>query len=177
MTLDLQPTLIGSLVSLRPLGRSDRDALHLAASDPLIWEQHPDPLRWRRDVFDRLFDKLLDSGGALVILDRADGRVIGTSSYYDLNPVDRSIAIGFTFLMRTYWGGKFNTEVKRLMLDHAFSVVDRVWFHVGPENRRSQLAMEKVGATFIRQGEREIGGVRQSFFHYLIERPTSQDQS
>lgn len=161
-------------MSLRPLGRSDRDDLHHAASDPLIWEQHPDSLRWRRDVFDRLFDNLLASGGALVILDRANGRVIGTSSYYDLDPPGRSVAIGFTFLMRAYWGGQYNAELKRLMLEHAFTAVDRVWFHVGPNNRRSQLAMEKIGARFDHQSEREIGGVRQSFFHYLIERGASE---
>lgn len=158
-------------MSLRPLRRSDLDPLHAAASDPLIWAQHPDSLRWRRDVFEGLFEKLLASGGALVILDRTSDRIIGSSSFYDLEPTDRSVAIGYTFLAREYWGGSYNAEVKQLMLDHAFTAVDRVWFHVGPQNRRSQRAMEKIGARLSHEAERHIGGVTTNFFHYVIEAP------
>lgn len=171
MTLDLQPTLTGPRVSLRPARRSDLDPLHAAASDPLIWAQHPDSLRWQREVFEPLFDTLLASGGALVILDRSSGDIIGTSSFYDLDPADRSVSIGFTFLTRRYWGGSYNAEVKQLMIDHAFTDVDRVWFHVGPQNRRSQRAMEKIGARLSHEAERHIGGVTTRFLHYVIERP------
>lgn len=156
-------------MSLRPLRRSDLDPLHATASDPLIWAQHPDSLRWRRDVFEGLFEKLLASGGALVIVDRASGYLIGSSSFYDLDPADHSVAIGYTFLAREYWGGSYNAEVKQLMLDHAFAVVDRVWFHVGPQNLRSQRAMEKIGARLSHEAERHIGGVTMNFFHYVIE--------
>jgi RimJ/RimL family protein N-acetyltransferase len=168
---DVQPTLVGDLVSARPLHRSDFEALYEVAADPLIWEQHPAKDRWKREVFSRLFESLMDGGGCLVIVDNANGAVIGSSSYYDFHEAERDIAIGYTFLARRYWGGSYNAELKALMLDHAFRYVDRVWFHVGTENWRSQRAMEKVGARLSHRAERDIGGVSSVFLHYVIERP------
>lgn len=57
----------------------------------------------------------------------------------------RRVEIGWTFLARDYWGGTYNREMKRLMLEHAFRFVDRVFFNVGATNYRSQRAMEKIG--------------------------------
>lgn len=168
--MNLQPELIGERVMLRPLRSDDLEPLYAAAADPLIWQQHPDSSRWQRDVFEKLFARLLASQGALVIIDRASGQIIGSSSYYDLDPSDDSVSIGFTFLARAYWGGLYNAEVKRLMLQHAFATVSRVWFHVGTRNLRSQRAMEKVGARLSHEAEREVGGVTARFFHYLIEK-------
>ena len=56
-----------------------RNALHRAASDPLIWEQHPEPDRYERDIFQRYFDGAMASKGALAIIDRRSGRIIGSS--------------------------------------------------------------------------------------------------
>jgi RimJ/RimL family protein N-acetyltransferase len=147
-TFDSQPTLTGRLVELRPLRADDYDALFAAASDPLIWELHPDE-RWREDVFRDFFEQHLATGGALVILDRADGRVIGTSRYFGYSPEESEVEIGWTFLARSHWGGTVNGEVKRLMLEHAFLSVDRVVFVVAPDNLRSRRAVEKLGATFL----------------------------
>ncbi|MGA1423587.1 MAG: GNAT family N-acetyltransferase [Steroidobacteraceae bacterium] len=170
MKFDLQPNLTGSLVSLRPLRRSDRAALFAVASDPLIWEQHPEPNRWQQPVFDKLFERLMDSGGALLVCDAQSGEAIGSSSYYAWNPEANDIVIGYTFLSRRVWGGRYNGELKQLMADHAFRFVDRVWFHVGTSNRRSQIAMQKVGARLSHEAVRESGGVLTSFLHYVIER-------
>jgi N-acetyltransferase len=71
--MDLQPTLKGELVELRPLRPDDRDALYAIAADPLIWEQHPAGDRWREPVFRTFFREALASGGALAALD-ASGR-------------------------------------------------------------------------------------------------------
>lgn len=60
---DLQPTLIGSTITLRPLREADFDALHAAASDPLIWEQHPDPLG-RHDMASHWKEQLALSQGS-----------------------------------------------------------------------------------------------------------------
>ena len=70
------------------------------------------------------------------------------------------IEIGWTFLARSHWGGRANREVKRLMLDHAFTFVDTVIFWVGHENWRSQGAMTKIGG-IKREGlfTRESSGV------------------
>jgi hypothetical protein len=58
------------------------------------------------------------------------------------------IEIGWTFLARRYWGGRYNGEMKRLMLEHAFQTVDEVVFIIGPENHRSRRAVEKIGAIY-----------------------------
>jgi len=84
-------------------------------------------------------------GGALVALDRANGQVIGSSRYHGYDSEQSVIEIGWTFLARAYWGGRYNGEMKRLMLEHAFRWVTRVVFIIGPDNRRSQRAVEKIG--------------------------------
>jgi len=149
---DLQPILRGDLLELRPLEAVDFSVLYAVASDPLIWEQHPERDRHREDVFRRYFDGAMLSGGAFKILDRRDGRIIGSSRYHGWDPARREVEIGWTFLARGYWGGRYNGELKRLMLAHAFRFVDRVLFHIGPENIRSQRAVEKIGA--VRAGVR-----------------------
>ncbi len=150
-TIDLQPTLRGELVELRPLRAEDFGDLYAAASDPLIWEQHP-VQRHEAEVFRSYFRESLESGGALVIVDRESGRIIGSSRYHGYDGARRAVEIGWSFLERAYWGGRYNGEVKRLMLDHAFGFVDRVLFLVAPGNLRSQRAVEKIGG--VRVGSR-----------------------
>ena len=152
MPFDLQPTLTGELIELRPLRRDDFEALYGAASDPLIWKQHPDPDRYTRHVFQRYFDGAIHSGGAFAVIDRRTGRIIGSSRFHDCNEDASEIEIGWTFLERAYWGGTYNREMKQLMLAHAFRFVRRVVFLVGPDNIRSQRAMEKIGG--VRAGRR-----------------------
>lgn len=146
---DLQPTLTGKLLKLRPLRPEDYDALYRAASDPLIWEQHPSFDRYKEEVFKGYFDSAIDSGGALIILDARTDEVIGSSRYYGLDENSSEIEIGWTFLTTKYWGGTYNRELKSLMLDHAFKYVDHVLFFVGPNNRRSRKAVEKLGAVYV----------------------------
>lgn len=134
---------MGEGLILRPLERSDRAALYEAASDPLIWAQHPAKDRWKPEPIDAFFNAAMASRGALVIQD-GDGQVIGTSRYYD-DEGARSVAIGYTFLRRSHWGGPTNAQVKALMLDHAFKSVEEVRFHVGRDNLRSQRALAKLG--------------------------------
>jgi len=147
VVLDLQPTLSGDLLELRPLRPADFDALFRAASDPLIWEQHPESDRYTEPTFRRFFQGGLDSGGALVAVDRQTANIIGSSRYHGYDPGTSVVEIGWTFLARSYWGGRYNGEMKRLMLEHAFTAVTRVIFVIGPENHRSRRAVEKLGAT------------------------------
>jgi RimJ/RimL family protein N-acetyltransferase len=154
---DLQPHLKGALVELRPLRADDYDALFAAASDPLIWEQHPANDRYKPDVFRRFFDDAMASGGALVALDAKDGRVIGSSRYYGYNPAESEVEIGWSFLARSHWGGRYNGEMKQLMLDHAFRFVKNVVFLIGPENIRSQKAVEKIGGVRIANRINSLG--------------------
>jgi RimJ/RimL family protein N-acetyltransferase len=151
---DLQPTLVGHLLELRPLRAENFDALFAAASDPLIWAQHPESDRYTREVFRRYFDTAMESGGAFAIIDRATGRIIGSTRYYNWQPDGSEIEIGWTFLETAYWGGVYNRELKALMLKHAFQFVDRVVFIVGKDNARSRKAVEKIGGIFLRDTER-----------------------
>lgn len=143
--LDLQPTLEGELLSLRPLRADDFDALYAVASDRLIWEQHPNHDRWQEPVFRKFFQEALDSGGALLATENASGEVIGSSRYFGYDAVQGVVEIGWSFLARRCWGGVYNGEMKRLMLEHAFRAVPRVIFVIGETNLRSQRAVEKLG--------------------------------
>jgi len=149
---DSQPTLKGDLLTLRPLREDDFPALFAVASDPLIWEQHPNWDRYKEDVFRDFFRVAMESRGALVAIDNADGRIIGSSRYFGYDPEKSEVEIGWTFLARKYWGGVYNGEMKQLMLEHAFEQVNSVVFIIGETNIRSQRAVEKIGA--VRAGNR-----------------------
>ena len=157
VAFDLQPHLKGELIELRPLTSKDWDELFAVASDSLIWEQHPEPDRYREDVFRIFFRDALESGGAFVIIDRKTRGIIGSTRFYGYDPEKSEIEIGWTFLARKYWGGRYNAEMKRLLLNHAFKFVESVVFFVGEDNVRSQKAMEKVGAIKVGTAIRAYG--------------------
>ena len=158
MPIDRQPTLTGPRLLLRPLVASDWEMLYAVASDPLIWEQHPQRNRYEIEVFRGFFDEALASGGALVVIDRANGLVIGSSRFHGYDEARSQVEIGWTFLSRLYWGGVYNGELKRLMLEHAFQAVDNVIFVIGPSNTRSRRAVEKLGAVLTDETAEGSGG-------------------
>jgi RimJ/RimL family protein N-acetyltransferase len=170
MPFDLQPVLTGDLIELRPLREEDFVVLYAVASDPLIWEQHPDPDRCTEPVFRDFFRGAMDCGGAFAVLDRHDERIIGSSRFAGYNELKSEIEIGWTFLARSHWGGTYNREMKHLMLAHAFRFVRRVVFRVGPQNRRSQRALEKLGAAYLglqpdaRRGESALYEIMRNAF-------------
>ena len=145
------------MLELRPLRREDFDALFAAASDPLIWEQHPERDRYTENVFRTFFKEALESGGAFVIIDRQTRHIIGSTRFYGYDPKKSEIEIGWTFLTRKYWGGRYNREMKDLLLAHAFQFVENVVFFVGETNFRSQKAMEKIGAIKVGTATRRYG--------------------
>jgi len=142
---NFQPTLDGETVRIRPLREQDWPEMFEAASDPLIWELHPAKDRYQESVFRAFFDGAIASRSAFAIIDRATGKIIGSSRYYGYDAALGEVEIGWTFLVRAYWGGSTNAEVKRLMLGHALGFVRTVIFWVGEKNWRSQRAMEKIG--------------------------------
>jgi RimJ/RimL family protein N-acetyltransferase len=174
MPFNLQPTLKGDLLELRPLRDDDFDALFAVASDPLIWEQHPARDRYKEEVFRKFFRDALQSGGALVAIDTKDGRIIGSSRYHGYNADKREVEIGWTFLARSHWGGRYNGEMKRLMLQHAFQFVNSVVFLIGPNNLRSRRAVEKIGGVHV--GSRPDATGRESVA-YQITAPMFAQQT
>ncbi|RVU86301.1 N-acetyltransferase [Leucothrix sargassi] len=169
--INLQPLLIGSTVRLRPLEDKDFDSLYESASDPQIWALHPDSERYQRDIFHkRFFESALASGGALVIEEVDSGRIIGSSRYYEWDAESREISIGYTFIASEHWGNGVNSEVKRLMLEHIFQWASVVWFHIGKINIRSRRAVEKLGAIFSYEKERELEGKSYIQQYYKLKR-------
>ena len=156
MSFDRQPLLKGDLVELKPLRFEDYDDLFAVASDPLIWEQHPDKSRHEKEGFKAFFHEALASGGALIAIDANTRLVIGSSRFHGYDEERDEVEIGWTFLARSHWGGIYNAEMKHLMLQHAFRSVNRVVFLVGPRNLRSQRAVEKIGG--VRVGSRRDAG-------------------
>lgn len=170
MEIDLQPTLIGKKLILRPLRIEDFSALYQAASDPAIWELHPDSSRYKHDFFkERFFEGAIASGGALAIIDIDSDRIIGSSRYYKWCPDKQEISIGYTFLEKAVWGSGANAEVKELMLKHIFHAARTVWFGVGEINLRSRKAVEKLGATLSRKEERELDGSLYVQLYYELK--------
>src|SRR5947209_7967318 len=169
---DPQPVLQGESIRVRPLRPDDFTALYAVASDPRIWEQHPVPDRHRLEQFREFFEDAVQSGGALAV-ETTRGELIGSSRFHGFDQLTGDagfdqlrgdVEIGWTFLARSHWGGQTNRELKSLMLGHAFQYVERVVFRVGPENRRSQRALEKLGATRIGEcadGSGNPGGCRR----------------
>ena len=156
---EFQPTLQGKLVTIRPVAKNDWEQMYQAASDPAVWALHPANDRYKEEVFRSYFDGALESGSAFSIIDKASGKICGSSRYHGLDLNLSEIEIGWTFLGTDYWGGTYNAEVKALMLNHAFQYVDTVIFWIGETNARSRKAIEKIGAS-LREGiqTREIGG-------------------
>lgn len=152
--LDLQPVLQSKTLLLRPLENSDFAQLFNIASDRLLWEQHPNPDRYKKIEFEKWFTAAIESKGTMVAIDigNSDSIIVGTSrfyrSYYTWQADNNEIAIGYTFIQRSLWGSGTNIELKKLMLNYAFHHIKIVWLHVGANNIRSQKAVEKIGAKY-----------------------------
>ena len=164
-SFNYHPSIHGKLVSLRPLYADDYDDLFAVASDPLVWAQHPDRERYKETNFRVFFDQALASPGALIITANEGGQVIGSSRFHGYSESRNEVEIGWSFLARHCWGGSYNGEVKQLMLQYAFQSVERVVFLIGPENIRSQRAVEKIGG--IRAGTRTDGNGQASVVYQI----------
>jgi len=173
MIFNLQPQhLKNQLIQLFPLQEDDFKALYAVASDPLVWEQHPNKLRYQHEVFQNFFEGAIQSRGAFLIRDLQTNEVVGSSRFYDFDEKDNSILIGYTFIGRKFWGKDYNASLKKLMLDYAFQYVDKVYFHIGAQNYRSQKAIQKIGA--IKVGEQELeyyGEEAKMNYIYQIKNP------
>jgi len=176
--MNIQPTLQNESIILFPLGEKDFDDLYKTASDPKIWEQHPNKDRWQKEVFKTFFEGAIQSKGAFKIVDKESGRIIGSTRFYDYNVEDNSIFIGYTFYETSSWGKGINPSVKAMMLDYIFHFVEKVCFHIGANNVRSQIAIGRLGAEKI--GEQEVsyfGEKSQLNYIYEIKKDQWRTQS
>ncbi|QIY90312.1 GNAT family N-acetyltransferase [Chryseobacterium gallinarum] len=153
MNFSVQPVLENEELQLIPLQQGDFESLYEVASDPEVWEQHPNKDRYKREVFTNFFQGAIESKGAFKIIEKATGDVLGSSRYYNFDEDDNHIFIGYTFYGTKYWGKGINPQVKKLMLEYIFQFVDKVHFHIGKENFRSQIALERLGGKKIAEEE------------------------
>lgn len=168
MNIDIQPTLENEKLRLIPLLEEDFDNLYQVASDSKIWEQHPNKDRWKKEVFQTFFEGALRSKGAFKICDTSSGTILGSTRFYDYNAQDDSILIGYTFYATSCWGKGVNSAVKTLMLDYIFQFVSKVYFHVGADNIRSQIAISRLGANKVSKQEVAYYG-EQPKLNYVYE--------
>ena len=170
MNFNSQPeNLQNELIKLVPLQVNDFEELYQVASDELIWEQHPNKMRYERAVFQNYFEGAIQSKGAFFIRDSSSNQPIGSTRFYDYDQNDSSVLIGYTFIGRQFWGKGYNKALKKVMLDYAFQFVDKVYFHIGAQNIRSQKAIEKIGATKVGEFEVEYYGEDSKLnFIYLM---------
>ena len=172
MPFDLQPDFLkDDLIILIPLKQNDFDRLFEVACNPLVWEQHPNPNRYKLEDFTNYFKGAIESKGAFLILDSKTNETVGCSRYYGCNEEDNSVLIGYTFIGTSFWGKGYNKSLKKMMLDYAFQFVDKVYFHIGASNYRSQKAIEKIGAIKVDEFEVEYYGESSKLnFVYLINK-------
>ncbi|KFE99774.1 acetyltransferase [Chryseobacterium formosense] len=153
MNFSIQPELENEQYQLIPLSQGDFEALYEVASDPKVWEQHPNKNRFEKDVFKNFFNGAIESKGAFKIVEKSSGDIIGSTRFYDFDENKNSIFIGYTFYGTKSWGRGINPQIKKLMLDYIFQYVDTVYFHIGKENFRSQTALERLGGKKIAEEE------------------------
>lgn len=166
-----QTNLSNEWVTIIPLRENDFEQLYKVASDPLIWEQHPNKNRYKRDVFENFFKGAMESAGAFLIINTQTSEPIGSSRFCNYNEVKKSIEIGYTFYSRECWGKPFNLSCKKLMINYAFKFIETINFIIGVNNIRSQKAIEKLGA--IKTGEEDVayyGEASQLNFIYSIQK-------
>jgi len=154
MNFDIQSILENDKTALCPLLEKDFEDLYEVAADPKIWEQHPNKDRWKKEVFKTFFEGAIKSKGAFKIIDKTNGKLLGSTRFYDYNKQENSILIGYTFYSKQSWGKGINNSVKTIMLNYIFQFVSRVYFHIGEDNIRSQMAISRLKARKI--GEQEV---------------------
>lgn len=171
MNFSIQPSLVNEKAALEPLREADFAELYVLASDPKVWEQHPNNDRWKEEVFRLFFEGAMKSGGAFRVIDGPSGKAAGCTRFYDYNESDNSIFIGYTFYATRFWGTGINLSVKKLMLDYIFQYVDKVYFHIGASNLRSQIAIGRLGAVKVdEEAVAYYGTEPRQNFRYEIRR-------
>lgn len=153
MNFSIQPELESEKYQLIPLQQGDFDALYKVASDPKVWEQHPNKNRYEKGVFENFFNGAIESKGAFKIVSKSTGEVLGSTRFYDYDETKNSIFIGYTFYGTQAWGKGVNPQIKKMMLEYIFQFVDCVYFHIGKDNLRSQIALERLGGNKISEEE------------------------
>lgn len=144
-------TLEGSIVRLEPLRLEHTEQLYVIAQDAMIWAYMPfkgDSSEGMKQWVARAL-QAQERGTELpfVTIERATGRLMGSTRYLNIMPHDRGLEIGSTWLTQTARRTGINTECKYLLLRHAFETLEaiRVQLKTDSRNEVSQHAIERIG--------------------------------
>jgi RimJ/RimL family protein N-acetyltransferase len=151
--LEIVPiTIEGRHVRLVPLSAAHHDGLVAAARDGELWRlwytSVPEPHDMAAEIERRLG---LQSNGAMLpftVLDRPAGRVVGMTTYMNIDAANRRVEIGSTWYASRVQRTALNTEAKLLLLEHAFDTLNciAVEFRTHFLNQQSRHAIERLGA-------------------------------
>ena len=170
--------LEGRLTRLEPLSLDHLDGLCEVGLDPVIWRWMPLPMNSRSDV-QAFIEATLAAQAAgreqpFATIDRAAGRVVGSTRYLNIEPPHRRLEIGYTWLAPAWQRTAINSEAKLLMLEHAFEQLgaNRVEFKTNAFNEPSRMALQGIGATFEGIFRRHMivghGVLRDSAYYSII---------
>lgn len=147
-------TLKGSNVDLISLDRDHFSQLETAAKDERIWEYYIVNCS-RHDKFNETYSEALDERDKgtqfpFVIFHKNDNKIIGSTRFLDIQPANKKLEIGWTWLHPDYWSTSVNTECKLLLLTYCFEELKtvRVQFRTDENNLRSKKAIEKTGGRY-----------------------------
>jgi RimJ/RimL family protein N-acetyltransferase len=170
-----QPTtLAGRHVTLAPLGREHVDALHAAGQHDEVWTWLPWPRPGSVEDMARQVEHALSDDDRVPFVVLVGDRVVGTTSYMDIDLTVGGLEIGGTWYTPDVWAGPVNPEAKLLLLGHAFDDLEaqRVLFKTDALNARSRAAISKLGAAYdgtLRHHRlRSDGSVRDSAYFSVL---------
>jgi RimJ/RimL family protein N-acetyltransferase len=143
--------LEGNHIRLEPLSESHAPDLLVAAGEPEIWLYMPTFQPETLEDISSLIRAARETPNRqpFAIIQLASGKAIGSTSYLDIQPPNRGLEIGWTWLGKDYWRSAANTECKYLLLRHAFEKwkAIRVQLKTDSRNLRSQQAIARIGAS------------------------------
>lgn len=172
------PTIMeGKTVNLLPLEEMHFDELFLAASDKELWKLIPTDCSERK-TFDLMYaQSLLDRDKGLeypfIISHKSTNKIIGSTRLFDIHPSDKKLEIGWTWIVKNYWGTDVNLECKLLLLKFCFETLhaNRVQLKTKDTNFRSRKAIEKIGGIFegiLRKDRIQSDGTTRNTAYYSI---------
>ena len=172
------PTILtGETVELRPLEKEYFEELYLAASDKKLWELIPADCS-NRDTFETAYNFALterEKGNQypFIIFHKEANKIIGSTRFFEIYPLDKKLEIGWTWIITQYWGTEINFECKLLLLTFCFDTLKtrRVQIKTDSTNLRSRKAIEKIGGQFegiLRKDKIKENGISRSAAYYSI---------
>lgn len=172
------PTILSSQqIELIPLERSHFEELYIAASDKELWAFIPTDCS-DKGTFIKTYEFALaerEKGNQypFVIRHKKTNKLIGSTRFFEIYPSDKKLEIGWTWIIKEYWGTTINLECKLLLLTFCFETLqlNRVQLKTKDTNLRSRKAIEKIGGAFegiLRKDKIQSDGSTRNAAYYSI---------